>query len=252
VLITPVATVGLFQEIMKKSHLSGLIPACFALLSCLSWSADSASAETVLKFNLDGFGFGGDVASTSSAFVTVDDGNPAVTGDQTTNVAFTGFLDPLFMDITSGASFSLSGVMASGNAGQQGGILLQETMAGMFTLYDDSNSVLLQGNIDQGFIFGGAISTGSFFTTTPVLYTGGSLLPLMEPDSGNLSLSLTDVRTNGTTGMVVLGGVLQDFTADATGQLEASAVPEPSVMGMAALASVLVIRRRRKRRKVMS
>jgi hypothetical protein len=182
----------------------------------------------------------------------MNDGNPAVMGDQTSNVDFTGFLDPHFMDITSGASFSLTGVMASGSPVEQGGIIQQATMGGMFTFYDDSNNLLLRGDLDAGFLFGGAISTGSFFTTTPVLYTDGSLLPLMAPDSGSLSLSLTDVRTGGTTGMVVAAGVLQDFTADATGQLEASAVPEPSVLGMAALVSLVVIRRHRRRRKVVS
>ena len=73
------------------------------------------------------------------------------------------------------------------------------------------------------------------------MYTGGSLLEFVTPNSGKLSLSFTDVQTGGSPGMVVNNGTLADFTSVATGSLEAAAVPEPSVMGMAAIGGLLMM-----------
>ena len=81
-----------------------------------------------------------------------------------------------------------------------------------------------------------------------MIYTGGSLLQYVDPGSGALSLSLTNVQSASGTGMDVNAGILQNFSASAVGQLEATAVPEPSVLGMAALGALVVFRRHRRRR----
>ncbi len=81
------------------------------------------------------------------------------------------------------------------------------------------------------------------------MYTGGSLLPLMQPNSGAITISLLDIRTNGNPGLRVDGNNnLLNFTATANGQLAATAVPEPSVIGMAAIGTLAMICHRRRRR----
>lgn len=224
--------------------------ASFLVLSlfCGSLLTSRAAAETVIKFDLAGTP-GPDIEYSSSALTTLDDGDLSTAGEKTTDVKFFGFLKNDFADIPNGASLTLSGITASGDASDGDGLVSQATTGGNFLLFDDMNALLLSGNFGNGVIVGANLSpTGSFFSTTPVTFTDGLLLPKIVPDSGAISLSFTSVQTGSTTGLVVANGALLNFTASATGQIQASAVPEPSTIGMAALGTLALIRRHRKRR----
>jgi hypothetical protein len=225
--------------------------ATLALLAGGVMSPD-ASAETVIKFDLAGSP-GPDVSYTMDSLGTVDDGNGLTAGDKDTDVEYFGFLDSL-PNIPTGASLTLSGINRQGDAAVSGGVVVtQTTNGGSFSLFDDGNMLLLSGNLGTGLITGftgagGSTSTtGSFLSVDPITFTAGSLLPLLDPNSGALSLSFSNVRTGTDPGMVVSNGNLLDFTAVANGAIDASAVPEPSVLGMAALGAVAMIRRRRRR-----
>lgn len=219
-----------------------------AVLAALVLLTSSVSAETVIKFDLAGSA-GPDVQYSTGSLSTVADGLGV--GDKSTDVEYFGFLKDL-PDITSGASLTLSGVSADGSASVIGGVVVQQnTTGGMFSLYDDMDSLLLSGTLGSGLITGftgpSASTTGSFLSVGPVNFTGGSLFPLLHPSTGALSFSFSEVKTGATNGMVVSGGTLLDFTAVSNGAIDASAVPEPSVLGMAALGAVAMIRRRRRR-----
>jgi hypothetical protein len=219
--------------------------ACLALFATLGLSP--VTAETVIKFDLADVS-GADVSYNSGLLTTIDDGNPAAVGDQSTGIQYQGFLSQ-FANIASGGSLTLNGITANGSAASAGGLISQLTSGGTFSLFDNTNMLLLAGNLSSGVILGSSASTtGSFFSTSPVNYTGGSLLNLIQPNSGTISLSFTDVRTGGTAGMAVENNTLLNFTAAATGQLEASAVPEPSVFGMAAIGALALIRKHRRKR----
>ena len=221
--------------------------AVFALLFS-AVSSTNALAETVIKFNLAGVSTEPDVSFGMGVLNTLDDGAAGTVGDQSTDVSYQGFLGFL-PTIPSGASLTLSGVSADGSASGSTGLITQATAGGMFSLFDNMNDLLLSGSLGSGVIAGAAgNNTGSFFSTTPILYTGGSLLPLIQPNSGAITLSLNDVRTGGNTGMVVQNGTLLDFTATANGQLAATAVPEPSVIGMAAIGAIAMVCHHRRRR----
>jgi hypothetical protein len=227
------------------------LTALFAALALLAGGmlSQEVAAETVIKFDLADISTGPDISYTSGVLSTTDDGDPSTDGQQSTDVKYQGFLG-FIPSIASGASMTLSGITADGAAMGTVGLISQETSGGMFNLFDDSNMLLLSGNFGSGVIAGSTVSTGaSFFSTSPVFYTGGSLLPLIKPDSGVISLSFTDVRTSGNPGLVVSNNTLLNFSGNATGLLEASAVPEPSVIGMAGIGALVLIRRQRRRRK---
>ncbi len=220
--------------------------AAFCLLASPFLSTD-AVAETVIKFNLAGMNTGPDVAYSGGELSTVPDGSVGLASQQSTDVSYQGFLGDTLTSISSGASLTLSGVTAQGSAAGGGGLISQMTSGGMFSLFDNANSLLLSGNLGDGVIAGSSTgSSGSFFSTSPVVYTAGSLLPMLQPDSGAITLSFLDVRTGGNPGLVIDNGTLLNFTATANGQLSASAVPEPSVIGMAAIGALVLLRQRRK------
>jgi hypothetical protein len=220
-----------------------------SLVSLLVSPVD-AVAETVIKFELAGMSTGPDMQFNAGTLSTIDDGVASTFGDQNTNVSYQGFLEGL-TDIAAGASMTISGVDKVGDASDVNGIVSQVTSGGTFFLYDQSDFLLLSGGFAGGVVVGSVSdSAGSFFTTSPLMYTGGSLLDFVIPKSGKISLSFTDVRTGGSPGMVVTNGNLADFTSVATGSLEATAVPEPSVLGMAAIGVLLVVRHHRRRRQV--
>ncbi len=231
-----------------------MFPRAFARLVGLSllsllFSPVDAVAETVIKFELAGMTTERDIQFDTGTLSTIDDGEASTVGEQSTNVSYQGFLGGL-TDIAAGASMTISGVDKLGDALDANGIVTQVTSGGTFFLYDDSNFLLLSGAFTGGVVVGSVSdSAGSFFTTSPLMYTGGSLLPLIIPSSGKLSLSFTDVTTDASPGMAANGGNLANFTSVATGSLEASAVPEPSVMGMAAIGALLMVRQHRRRRR---
>src|SRR4051812_2906375 len=74
-------------------------------------------AGTIIKLDLGGVG--PDLQMNAGGVLsTVNDGHAATAGDQDTAIAYTGFLAPLFANVTPppAASFSLSGLQAVGAA----------------------------------------------------------------------------------------------------------------------------------------
>src|SRR6185436_12542635 len=86
----------------------------FSLCALLGSSAANDD-DTVLKLSLGNTG--PELAmNVSGVLGTTSDGNAATTGDQNTAIDYTGFLDPLFADVTtSTASFSVAGLQRTGN-----------------------------------------------------------------------------------------------------------------------------------------
>lgn len=192
----------------------------------------TASADTIIKVGLGGTG--PDVSYAGGTFSTVDDGNAGTTGNQDTNIEYTGFLDGLLPDILAGASFSLTGVTASGAANVLGGVVVtQATTGGTFSVYDPANVLLLTGTLGSGVITGSTTgSSGSFFDTSIATFTGGALLAYVATTPASLSLSFTNLLSGNAAAMVVNGGVLSNFTANATGNIGGSAVPEPASVAL--------------------
>lgn len=211
----------------------------------------AATADTIVKLPLDETGF--DVEFDGTTFSTFDDGDATTTGDQNTRVLFEGFLG-LLPDIdTPVASFSLNGVLASGSPSITGPVIVQTTTGGTFDLYDGSNVLLLSGSLSDGAITGSSTdTTGSFFTTTFSIFTGGTLAALLDPNSAGLSFAMTSiVSEGGLPGLQVVNGALLPFVGDSSGLIEgsrnANAIPEP--MSAALLLTGLVGAAAKKRRR---
>src|SRR3954467_6764638 len=177
--------------------------ASFSLLALLGSSA--ANGDTVLKLSLGNTG--PDLAMNASGVLgTTSDGNAATSGDQNTAIEYTGFLDPLFADVTTtSASFSLAGLQRTGNPNNFGTVIVQDFFGGTFSLYGASNDLLLSGNLQDSTLTGvlGSTGTGSIFTTKVGTFTNGSLLQYVLPNSLNVSIALTNV--NNGSGFVLTG-----------------------------------------------
>jgi len=217
--------------------------ASFSLLALLGSSA--ANGDTVLKLSLGNTG--PDLAMNASGVLgTSSDGNAGTIGDQNTAIDYTGFLDPLFADVTtSSASFSVAGLQRTGNPSIIGGTLIvQDFFGGTFSLYNPSNSLLLSGNLQDSTLTGvlGSTGTGSIFTTKVGTFTNGSLLPYLQTNSLNVSIALTNV--NNGLGFVVTGSpfTLQAFTTDASVNISADPgplfAPEPGSIAIALLGAM--------------
>lgn len=198
----------------------------------LLFAASSASADTILKFSLSEVD--SDILYEGGELFTPSDGDLSTPGDQNTALNFTGFLDGLFTDIEEeSASFTLDSVVAVGDASLTAGIIAQQTDGGTFSIWDDNNELLLSAELGEGAISGSAnASTGSFFNTEVVNYTGGSLLAFVLPSPGGISLSLASIMTNGEVGLRILNDELQDFQADANGLVTGEPIPEPSTVAL--------------------
>jgi uncharacterized protein (TIGR03382 family) len=208
----------------------------FAFCAMLGWSA--ANGATILKLSLGSTG--ADLAMNGSGVLgTMSDGVAATTGDQNTAIDFTGFLDGSFADVTTNdASFTLAGLQKTGPLSIIGGtVIAQDFLGGTFSLYSPTNSLLLSGNLQGSTLTGsiGGTATGSLFTTNASNFTGGSLLPNLQANTLNISMTLTNV-SNGT-GFVVSGApfVLQPFTADTFVNITAEPIPEPASIAIALL-----------------
>ena len=203
-------------------------------------------AETILKFDLGSAGYDFELVGTTLS--TVDDLGATTAGDQDTNVNFTGFLSGMSDITTDTASFSLSEVQLSGSAITAGGLVIQPTTGGEFKLWDDANTLLLAGLLDNGSITGalGGSATGSFINVDLATVSGGTLAPLLDPDSLSLAISFTSV--NGGSGFSVSGSTLDPFEAAATGNI-AAFVPEPTsfALGLFSLLGLCGFTRRRYR-----
>jgi len=188
------------------------------------------AADTILKFGLSEIG--SDILYESGVLFTKDDGFAATTGNQNTGLNFTGFLAGLIADISGGASFTLDGITAIGNATLIGALVAQQTNGGTFSVWDVSNNLLLSAELGEGYINGtNSVGTASFFNTEIVNYTGGSLLNLIAPAPGGISLALASILTDGKVGLDVVNDKLQNFSANGSGLITGdAAVPEPTTV----------------------
>src|SRR5690242_12280266 len=125
-----------------------------ALCAFVCFATSAASAATIIKLNLGNIG--PDVQMNGSGLLsTVNDGAAGTTGDQNTDIEFTGFLDGSHPDITTtNASFSLNGLQAVGPANVFGSLVIQNFLGGQFNLYDTANNLLLQGPLTNSALTG--------------------------------------------------------------------------------------------------
>ena len=216
--------------------------------------ASFAQAATIIKLNLGGvgpdIGMGPPAGQAPGVLSTVDQtGGPSPAGDQLTNIEYTGFLNFIPNVNTSTASFSLNGLNAVGPANVFGSLVIQNFNGGVFSLYDPSDNLLLQGPMTNSALSGviGPPGTGALFTTTLGSVSGGSLAGYLAPGSVSLSMNMTNV--NGGAGFSVAGGgpQLNSFLADASISIAANPIPEPAslvLFGLASAVAMAGVRRR--------
>lgn len=205
------------------------------LLSVLGlFLSTNVFADTIIKFDLGGVG--PDIEYSGGVFSTVNDGIVGTPGEQNSGIDYTGFLDGVLTDIIAGASVTLDNVIASGAANLVGPVIVQNTTGGTISLWSDTGTLLLTGALGSGAVTGSVGgSTGSFFNTTVMTYTGGSLLSLVLPTPAGLSIALTNI-ISGAGGLNVVfnqntqSNELQAFVADGSGLLTGTSVPEPTSM----------------------
>lgn len=222
-------------------------------------------AVTIIKADLHSTG--PDAQFVNGVFGTVVDGNVGVTspGDQDSSITFHEFVEgePGVNDIVLPAvgSFSLSDVSAVGPpVPGLANTIQQQTTGGTFEVYDDLGRVLLTGTLKDGVLSGtaaGGAAAGGFVTANLGTFTGPSdasldhLFSLLDPNSASISIPLSDIGNGGTSGLLVAGGVLQDFTADAQVNIGAEALstqlPEPTSSTLALFAAVGLLGLRKRR-----
>jgi hypothetical protein len=221
-----------------------------AACALLCVAATFSQAATIIKLNLGGVG--PDVGMGPGGILSTIDqtGGPLPTGDQFTDVEYTGFLNFIPDLNTNTATFSLNGLNATGPANVFGSLVIQNFNGGVFSLYDPANNLLLQGPMANSALSGvlGPPGTGALFTTSLGTVTGGSLAPLLAPGSVSLSMNMTNV--NGGNGFAVAGGgpQLNQFLADASISIAADPVPEPASLVLLGFGSAVAIAYSRRRR----
>jgi hypothetical protein len=214
-----------------------------ALCALVYASACGLQASTIIKLNLGNAG--PDVSMNAAGVLgTSNDGNAATTGDQNTDIEYTGFLEPLPDINTSTASFTLSNLVRTGAPNVSvPGFVIQNFTGGTLNLYDPSNTLLLSGLLTTSSLQGttGPPGTGAVFSTNLATVTGGFLAPFIVPGSLALSMNLTNV--NGGAGFSVNGGVLLNpFVADSFANISGDptplggGLPEPGTLVLATLA----------------
>lgn len=220
-----------------------------------------ARASTIIKLNLGGagpdVGMGPIAGQAAGVLSTIDQtGGPPPSGDQFTAIEYTSFLNFIPDVNTSTATFSLNGLNAVGPANVFGSLVVQSFTGGVFSLYDPSDNLLLQGPMANSVLSGilGPPGTGALFTSTFTTVTGGSLMPFIAPDS--VSLSMNMINVDGGIGFSVAGGgpQLNGFLADASISIAADTfVPEPSAFFLGSIAAaslgIACLRNRARRRR---
>jgi hypothetical protein len=223
------------------------------LFALLGLTAQGAQASTILKLSLGGDA-GADIEFDGTTLSSADDGDAATTGEQNTSVEFLTFLDGFADILDDVASFTLDGLTVDGPPVIIMGVLVgQGFNDGALSLYDAANVLLLSATLDGSVLTAiiGAPATGSVFTAGIATVTGGTLAPLIEPDTLTLSISMVDI--NGGAGVSVVGfgavPVLEPFTADATLLFDAEErrAPEPGSALLLGAALVGAVRLRRGR-----
>ena len=235
------------------------------LVVLAGFSTGTGYAETVLNLS---FGkneiIDPDIELVSGVLSTVQDSDNSITspGDQTTDATFEGFAvgQPGIADIING-SFTLDGVAMVGAPAETplGGFssVTQQTTGGTFDLFDAAGDLLLSGTLNNGLLTGSTsgATSGGFFNLDFGTFTGPASSPLfqlLDPTKASLSISFTGIASPGSAGMSVVDGVLQDFIADATANVDAATfggvAPEPTSMslGLLAVAGIAAIARRRR------
>lgn len=181
----------------------------------------------------------------------MDDGNAFSLGDQQTNVLFVGF-DGSFADIEAdAASFLLHNVLASGATDVVGGVVVQGTQGGEFSLFAPDNTLLISGILNTGALTGGLAGsgTGSFFNTQLGVFTGGSLLSFLNGNTLDFSLALNNIISSSGQGLHLDGEGLEAFNASGSALIQGTEVPEPASM-MLLLSGLAGLHYRRKHAKL--
>ena len=230
------------------------------IAACCFISGEVGFSETIIKLDLGPIG--PDIKLESGMLSTVDDGNGSAEspGEQDTSVAFDNFakdvagIANIFPPET--ASFTLSGVGVIGVplVVDQGShdLVVQSTSGGSFSLFDEAGAELLTGTLEAGSLHGhtGISGTSSFLTASLGTFTGPmgtALYDVLDPGSASLAISLTDVLSSGTPGLEVVNDVIQDFSADATANIGAEPIPEPTSMILLGLGLAFLGRLHRRR-----
>lgn len=217
----------------------------------LSLISSVANADTIIKFDL---GANNDVEFVGGIFRTVNDGIASTPGNQNSDIDFTGFLDASFADILSGASVTISNIVASAEVNVLGTIISQATNGGSINLWSNTGSLLLSAALGEGNIAGSIDGvTGSFFNSSVMTYTGGSLLSHVSSSPAGLSLGLSGIQSGIFPGMTVSYNTTTDafeldsFRADASGLLTGNPIPEPASMLLlsSALLGGIITKRKR-------
>ena len=222
---------------------------CVAICALVGMLAAESYAGTIIKLSL-GSDDPADIELVASTLSTIDDAAiPVTTGEQNTAIDYSDFLSGHVDIPLSLASFTLDGLVKSGNAQVFMNVLvIQNFTGGSMSLYDDSNNLLLSGTLANSTLTGplGQPATGGLFTTSFGTVTIGSLQPLLLPNSVSLSMTLTDINDGvGLSVSLIPGGAsptysLNPFSADATIAIVADpAVPEPATLGLLLIGTAL-------------
>ena len=149
---------------------------------------------------------------------------------------------------------TIAGVDKLGDALDVNGIVSQVTTGGTFFLYDDSNFLLLSGGFTGGVVVGSVSdSAGSFFTTSPLMYTGGSLLPLIIPGFGKAQSELHGrPRPAGVRAWWSMAGTWPTSRPSPREVWRHPPFRSHRLSGWLRLASLLMVRHHRRRRRVAS
>jgi hypothetical protein len=225
-------------------HCLRILTVGFALCVVVGASPIATHAEEIIDLSAGGVatigvGYNGGVLST--------------VGPQDTPVQYKTFLDWLDDIPGPGASITIQGLTRLGDAAVMGALIIQPFTGGTFSLYHPDSTLLLSGDLSPSGLAGTiGQPNGTLYTTSVSTVTGGALAGELIADSLVFQMHVSNV--NGGAGFSVtptgpMSGVLNDFTADVTVDIEASPIPEPtSLLLMAAAAAPVFIARRARRR----